>query len=1855
MFTNLVISGVLIDGITQGFSAGCPPLAGEYCFTLVGSKLTITLGSVITTSNIPLEVQFTLDAPATPQPAVNFTSIIRNTTGSATTSIVTVPGDADLDPTDATNINDNDVTTVETVSLSTDFLTSTFVSDRLVVPSDGSTIANLTATLFNNVYFALPDKVVRVYYTSPTGLSTATLTQPVAQTDANGIATATISSPEPGEVIIYAQDETDTGNIIRLNQSIRLFFSRGKILEIRLSSNKEKVVTGDVVTYTVDIMNSNGTPVDNVYIRGSLPGGFKIVKDSLSVSGVGVNPGNKPYFSRDSDRNSRDFLINFTPVPIPGFIDSNSNGIVDKGEQGLVKFQFQAIVGPALKPGNYENEVYVTDVESCTVCLVSNKEKNSIEVVFDPLFGLGTIIGKVYNDLNKDSDQDEGETGIGGVIIAMENGTYVTTDEHGRYSIPAVVPGRHVLKINLNTLGSNVEASDHETVILDVREGLIAKANFPVHFDTTAQEIGDKKESDITIARADNSLPVLFQGNIRSKNMLINGEPYNLPLDQKLITHQSERPDGKIELDSKEVAFKANINNPQEIKNWTFLVENKSGSTIHKHSADAAPPSQIVWKLAEDKSKLGHDPVGVYYRIVLNYTNGTSLTSERTPMLFEQKGAIDFELNHTAFNGKEYKLLPGAKKDLDRIAKKIKEHKKETILIEGHTDAVGTQIENSTLSLNRAQSVADYLQKEHNIPESRIIVKGHGESRPIAGNKNEEQRKQNRRVTIRNKSKRKVATLTADRITPSVSVNGKNLRIDKHGRFISKFPIKTGENVPLEILSESGQSFIGFINTPKLELSTTKDEDQFDEISQTRSPIYLIEGSTDDGAQIEIDGKKVRTNTSGYFRTSRTLKPGDNLFTVVATSANGLSTIKTIKIKVSGVLEEKDDKNRPYLKLNAPKDKDKLNSSVVAISGETNPGTKVIVNGKEVEVSSDGYFALPLHLQAGENNLTVIARDSRDRETKIERSYNVSDSHLFFVALVDGEYGQLEGEGYIDAAGMNNSSEFYDEGRVAYYLKGRILGKYLITSAFDTGLNSFDKLFEDLDDEQLDRFYTNLDPDKYYPIYGDSSSIHYDTEGQGKFYLALTSDELEVLVGNYNISFRDTELANYQRKLHGAHVKYRSVSTTKFGEPNTLIELFASQVRQAHIQNRLKATGGSLYYLSHQDIVEGSEDITVVVLDQKTGLPIRRTTQTEGIDYSIKYQEGRILFNRPIQSIEASSEIIDEGTLGGNPVYIEVGYEYNVEAFDKSMSGGRIQKSISDHVLLGATSVHDQNESGEYELNGVDAEIRLHEKTRIIGEVAQSKGNAGSIYTSEDGGLSYTQIGTLEETQGQAIKLATQIDIGDLYNKPGQIEIKAYTRKIEEGFVANGSHLVPNSENNGGTLLIRPTEKDTITTQYDKSTFINADASAINENTSVQWQHKSGDWTFTNEVDSDTTQIGEQLTEQTNAASSVHTKWNDVLSTRVEHQQTLDGVENHQTTIGSTINVTDNVSLTATGMEGSLGRSAQAGMRAQMGKSSVYVNEQFQEDSVGRGTKSTVGGDYRFTQRGKVYSEYHTTNRTNQDQAMSLLGVQKTWLPSDGYSVIGTSEYSQVNNLGKTQNRAAISGMLSYNSKKDWVISTRDEIRREWGSLSRQQLLTSNNAKIKLNPDLSLLGKYRYSITNNFSSNIKEAEFEERQVALAYRPRKNDRLNVLARYTIISDLRPVLSEMEDQEDNDIQVASVEWIFSATKAIEWSSKLALKTKTEKTGILDPVTTNTFLSINRINFRLTRKVDIGSEYRLLQQLEADSARTGAVLDVGWRPQKNIRLGTGYNFVDFSDSEFSDNNYSVRGWFVRVQGMY
>jgi OmpA-OmpF porin, OOP family len=84
--------------------------------------------------------------------------------------------------------------------------------------------------------------------------------------------------------------------------------------------------------------------------------------------------------------------------------------------------------------------------------------------------------------------------------------------------------------------------------------------------------------------------------------------------------------------------------------------------------------------------------------------------------------------------------------ELEAVANAMKAHEDIELLLEGHTDAIGTDQYNQGLSERRVAAVKAKLVEDYALDAGRISTVGYGESRPIADNKTDEGRARNRRV-----------------------------------------------------------------------------------------------------------------------------------------------------------------------------------------------------------------------------------------------------------------------------------------------------------------------------------------------------------------------------------------------------------------------------------------------------------------------------------------------------------------------------------------------------------------------------------------------------------------------------------------------------------------------------------------------------------------------------------------------------------------------------------------------------------------------------------------------------------------------------------------------------------------------------------------------------------------------------------------------------------------------------------------------------------------------------------------------------------------------------------------------------
>jgi outer membrane protein OmpA-like peptidoglycan-associated protein len=119
---------------------------------------------------------------------------------------------------------------------------------------------------------------------------------------------------------------------------------------------------------------------------------------------------------------------------------------------------------------------------------------------------------------------------------------------------------------------------------------------------------------------------------------------------------------------------------------------------------------------------------------------GVDVSRQGNNITLNMPGAITFAFDSSNLQPQFYPVL-------DDVASTLAEYNQTVVEVAGHTDSVGTDAYNQTLSMQRARSVANYLMGK-GLMRDRFIVTGAGETRPIASNDSEEGRAQNRRVEI---------------------------------------------------------------------------------------------------------------------------------------------------------------------------------------------------------------------------------------------------------------------------------------------------------------------------------------------------------------------------------------------------------------------------------------------------------------------------------------------------------------------------------------------------------------------------------------------------------------------------------------------------------------------------------------------------------------------------------------------------------------------------------------------------------------------------------------------------------------------------------------------------------------------------------------------------------------------------------------------------------------------------------------------------------------------------------------------------------------------------------------------------
>ena len=950
----------------------------------------------------------------------------------------------------------------------------------------------------------------------------------------------------------------------------------------------------------------------------------------------------------------------------------------------------------------------------------------------------------------------------------------------------------------------------------------------------------------------------------------------------------------------------------------------------------------------------------------------------------------------------------------------------------------------------------------------------------------------------------------------------------------------------------------------------------------------------------------------------------------------------------------------------------------VYVRGTTVPWNKVAVNGESVGVNLDGTFQTELFVPPGKQTVAVTTTDPEGNAVSYQEEMVVKDSYFFMVALGEQELGANFIDGNAEVVGRDDRFDhgFYQDGRLAYYLKGKVKGKFLVTSRYDT-------------DDPRRELFTNLDPDQYYPVYGDGSEITYDAyDTKQRFYILVEMDKSFLKWGSFHTNVTDTELATHNRTFSGLKIDYQTLSSTRYGDPVRGFMVYTADVDQLGDHNEFSGTGGSLFYLRNRNVIQGSEKVRMEVRDQIQNIPVCTEDLVFGADYEIDYPAGRIILRKPLWAANCNHLEISN-SLSGNETFLIVDYEFDPQGFVSDRNNGiRGFTHLGDHFKIGGTAIEERRDGRDYDLRGIDLTGKFGRNTKVVAEYARSQDRTIRNSVSYNGGITFDDI----STGNKFVKKANQLFDDALLIKAETkaktgTEFSGYAQQIEPGFSNTDSirqagtrkagvevrqkagefvqlsyrfdvQKATDEENKSDVFVTSPEESKTQTVQA-KADYDQYLAIAEYRNQTVDLYGPAqrdlntalDDIQFANAVAG---KFGYRVYPDLMPYAKAQTTWG---GTGAPNHQFGGGVEAKVLKGKGTVRLEE--------LAGRIGDSTQLSFDVQTTETNrVYTNFRTGPDAEGLGRRlsTTIGSSSQINAKSRFYSERELSTYRTGERMANIMGYDTKLTDKWGAGLsFERSHLYDIKEVNTNRNAGALE--ISYLDKEFLKMISRYELRYDGMGEDRIHWLFRDTIDWKINPDYSAALRFNRSDTHQATAHafVTDGSFTELNAGLAYRPVRHNRLNVLTRYTWLEDISPK-AQFDTPDIFGIPIKERAHIFGLEFGLEalppWLGlveKLAYRRSTlEAEG--EAFDMSHFLWANRLNFHVARKWDLALEYRLLWDFELlEAMKHGALVELDREIMDYIRFGIGYNFTDFEDDLRSLNDFSAHGFFTRVSGKF
>lgn len=952
-----------------------------------------------------------------------------------------------------------------------------------------------------------------------------------------------------------------------------------------------------------------------------------------------------------------------------------------------------------------------------------------------------------------------------------------------------------------------------------------------------------------------------------------------------------------------------------------------------------------------------------------------------------------------------------------------------------------------------------------------------------------------------------------------------------------------------------------------------------------------------------------------------------------------------------------------------------LYGSRIRIQGRNIPERgQLTINGESYPVDLERKFVVEYLVPVGRHRFDIGVGGGEGAPSATPGytlDVDVTGRYFFGVGLADVTIAQnkVSGSGAAFANDTRYQDDVISDGRLAFYGKAKYAGKYLVTAQADTTQRDLERLFDGFTEADPQDIFRRLDPDLYYPVYGDDSTTYRDVDTMGRFYLRVDWDKSQALWGNYSTGITGTEYAQYQRSLYGAALNWRSNATNRWGDPGSELRVFGSQAETAPGHNEFIGTGGSLYYLRHTDLLPGSDVVTLEIRDLTTGRTENRVVLQRGTDYEIDELQGRVLLTRPLAQItrENIPTLTRDAPLDGFEQRLIVDYEWVPSGFDADdvSAGFRGKHWFGNHVGVGATYVQENRAGEDYTLAAGDLTLQAGKGTFVKAEYAQTESFGAPVFFSDNGGLSFIQQNdTALFREGEAKSLEARANFKELGWTEQDWSVGAWWRNTSAGYSISRYDTGRPVSEYGAELLGQFTPNLGLYTRYTRAE--SGAESLTQAQATLEWRVNDAS-TFSAElrrVDQEGTAADAAGT--LGALKYLH-RFGSTLELYGIGQVTLDDdggqyADNNALTLGGKYLYGNQSSVGAEVTTGDRGEGATVNAEHRLtAEHSVYGAYTYSTDTTdyeslfNRGAQNgwTLGQRWRLSNQVNLYNESQFLKERNESGLAHTFGMD--FYPAQGWNLGFTlSDGELTNTAGGNIDRRAISisgGRTSPDT--DW--QSKLEWREDQGAEQREQWVSTHRLTHKINDSWRIAARLNYADTEDELDPLASARFIEGNVGFAYRPWNNQRWGLYGRYTYLYDLATLGQVGGADYDQKSQILSFEGVYKLDQRWEFAGKLARREGEVRlgrgTGVwLDSATT---FGAAQVRYDLRTKWHALAEYRWLD-VDDGGTRQGFLVGVDRDLGKNFRIGVGYNFTEFSD-DLTDFDYDHKGWFLNLVGTY